>query len=209
MGYLGHPDGTPATKESITALLTEHKLTVNHVRDSAGVRGQSAHDALETYAKTGHRPNLDDYPEEERGYVEGVDKFIVDSSFEPIETEVMVGSAKHGYAGRYDLLANQSERTVVTRNLKRQNRTEELPSGVYLYDLKTTKYVYDTHHLQLSAYEGASRECGYTPSDQRAVVLVSADGTYEVHRSEPCYPQWLAVLGAYNAMRTFKKGRKP
>jgi hypothetical protein len=211
--HLAHPDGTPATKESVVELLKEHKITCNHVKDAGGRRGQSAHDALEAWAEHGRLPNPEVYDEEERGYVVGLRKFLetVEAGAEnggltDVETEVMVGSLEHGYAGRYDLRWNWSGGTVVTGIYpKRKDKVEDVPAGRYLLDLKTSKYVYSSHFLQLEAYEGASVECGYWPTEHRAVVRVSADGRYEFVRN----PGWtlddfLAVKGAY--LVTARKG---
>lgn len=195
------------TDEAVVSALTEHRLTVNHVRDEAGKRGTSAHAAFEIWAETGLLPSPDDYPERDRGYVAGLLAFLEEAAPMPIASEVMVGSPEYEYAGRYDLEAQQDEREVVVRASPKRTRRGIIPPGDYLYDLKTSKGVYDTHALQLSAYEGARRECGYKPTQHRAVVRVASDGRYEVVLTKPCYPQFLAVREAHRAMQFFKKGK--
>ena len=91
VSYLAHPDGTPATQESVMALLVEHKLTVNHQRDKAGDRGSRVHDALETWAAMGTVPHPDDFSDEDRGYVQGLSDFLTTANIEPVAHEVMVG----------------------------------------------------------------------------------------------------------------------
>jgi hypothetical protein len=49
-----------ADPESIVALLTQEKLTVNHVRKEAADRGTRVHDALERWAKTNVLPDPED-----------------------------------------------------------------------------------------------------------------------------------------------------
>ena len=167
--------------DTIVAGLTEHKLTVNHVRDKAGDRGQAVHDALENWARHGHMPDASIYPEEQEGYVRGLVAFLKDvPSAEPTGAEVLVASSEHGYAGRYDLRlrTNQTHEVVVRRTATRIRKRELLP-GMYLADLKTSKGVYPSHARQLEAYEQASLESGYEPTDGRGILLVSADGNYE------------------------------
>lgn len=199
-------DDLPDTETAVEAL-TASKLTVNHVKDKAGSRGTSVHRALEDWADFGKWPDPFAYPAEEQGYVRGVMAFLEDAAPEVIASELMVGSVVHEFAGRYDLLAILGEREVVTRLYpKRKPKRETIDGGVYLLDLKTSKNVYTTHHLQLAAYEGATRECGYTPSDFRGVVRVSPTGGYELVRSDRGYfDAFLAVNECWRAMESLKK----
>src|SRR5690606_869501 len=89
--------------EQIIALLTKEKLTVNHVRDSASSRGIAVHDALEMWVSSGEIPDPEFFPAEQAGYVRGLVEFLKVAEPTPIASEVMVGSVKHGYAGRYDI----------------------------------------------------------------------------------------------------------
>jgi len=170
--------------EQLEKLIVEHKLSPNHVKDEAAGRGVNIHDAFEKWAgDTSYRPNRDFYPESEQGYVDGLNAFLDDlSEVSDIEAEVMVGSVEHGFAGRYDLrLTIPTPREMVVKTYpKRKPKVAEVPAGKWLLDLKTSKRVYDTHALQLAAYELASVECGYGATDQRAVVHVTAEGTYEL-----------------------------
>lgn len=194
------------TPEDVEALLTSHKLTVNHVRDQAGDRGTSVHRALEDWADARVIPDPDKYPDNERGYVEGVLKFTQDVRAERLLSEVMVGSAEHAYAGRYDLRAKIQDSELVT-SIKRDKR-EKFPAGTYLLDLKTSKGVYDTHFLQLEAYEQASQECGFPATMGRLVVRVSKDGGYEVHRSPAVFGDFLTVRRVHAALENLKARKK-
>jgi len=98
-----------------------------------------------------------------------------------IDAEVMVGSLQHLYAGRYDMRCRWTGGPMVTRTYpKRANKVEELPAGRYMLDLKTSSGVYQSHALQLAAYEGASVECGYEPTDYQAVIQRHEDGRVRV-----------------------------
>lgn len=197
---------TTATVDSLVDELTEHKLTVNHVRDKAGTRGQSVHDALEAWAKTGHRPDPKIYPDEERGYIEGLIAFLNDvPSAEPEACEVLVASIEHGFAGRYDLrLRTHEPHPVVVHRTKTRVHHKILMPGETLVDLKTSKGIYGSHARQLEAYEQASIESGYEPSRGRGILHVGADGTYEFVRSWATFSDFKCVLDVWRSEQEMK-----
>jgi hypothetical protein len=196
----------PGDIDVVVALLTEAKLTVNHVRDKAGARGQAVHDAFEAWARTGFKPDPSIYPDEERGYVEGLLAFLDDvPSIEPIAAEVLVASAEHGYAGRYDIrFRTSAEHDVVVHRTKRKITTRKLAPGTYLGDLKSSKGIYPSHARQLEAYEQASIESGYEPTDGRGILHVGADGTYEFVRSWATVEDFLCVLAVWQSDEDMK-----
>jgi hypothetical protein len=143
----------------------------------------------------------DDYPDTERGYVQGLNNFLaLVTKAEDVQAEVMVGSLEHLYAGRYDLRLTLTEPVeLVTKTYpKRNDKVEVIPAGKYLCDLKTSKGIQVGHRLQLEAYEKASIECGYEPTDYRAVIHVTADGRYEFSvNDEWSFEDFAAVRGVY------------
>lgn len=168
--------------QSIVSRMTASKLTVNHVKDDAGARGTSVHDALELWANQGVMPVPETYPENEQGYVRGLVNFLQDSKITPVRTEVMVGSLEREYAGRFDLdaLSGGHEVCVHLTEKGRGDKRAEMTPGFYRLDLKTSKDVYVEHFIQLAMYEKAAVECGYEKSDFQAVVNVKEDGRYQV-----------------------------
>jgi hypothetical protein len=174
-------------RKAVCDLLTANKISTNHVRDDASDRGVNVHAAFEQWANDQRiTPQPIVFEEHEQGYVQGLRDFLTAITVgEPteIEAEVMVASLKRRFAGRYDLrLRLNKPAQIVTRTYPvRKDKVEEIPAGTYLLDLKTSKDVYDTHYLQLEAYEGASVECGYEPTDYRGVIHVTAGGKYELH----------------------------
>ncbi len=194
------------SEEEILAQLVEKKLTVNHVRDKAGDRGKSVHTAFELWAETGDLPDPDVYPESEWGYISALTKFLTEAKLEPLRSEVMVGSLQYGYAGRYDLQAYYGGHEVVTHlTPKKERRGELCEPGLGLFDLKTSSGIYpETHYRQLEAYEKASVECGYDPTDFRAVVQVCADGRYQVKLSTAVFEDFKHVLDVYNDNQRLK-----
>ena len=193
--------------QQIVDLLTANKLTVNHVRDKAGVRGVGVHDALELWAKDGTVPDPSMFPAEEQGYVRGLLAFLCDvETAKATACEVMVGSVEHGFAGRYDVRIKTSEphQVVVHRTPKKGPQYALLAPGEYLGDLKSSKGVYSSHHRQLEAYEQASIECGYGATDGRGILHVSADGTYEFVRSTASFHDFRVVLDVWKSDESMK-----
>ena len=191
--------------------LTEHKLTTNHVRDKAGVRGKSVHDALNRYAVDGVMPDPHEYPEHEQAYVIGLVAFLMDTpSLEPQAAELMVGSKKHGYAGRYDLRARTTKpHRVVTKVYPQADaRPTTIPAGTFLLDLKTSVDIFPENGLQLGAYEAASVECGYDPTDAQVVIQFGKDGKYQARRSRATGGDFLAVKSAWEAYRRVEEDLK-
>jgi hypothetical protein len=198
-----------ATVDGVVDLLKKQKLTINHTLGKAAKRGTAVHDALEVWAKTEAKPDPEMFPIEERGYVFGLLAFLNDvPSAEPLASEVMVGSLEHGFAGRYDirLRTTRDHVVVVHRTPVKGPQYAGLKPGLYLGDLKTSKDVYPkSHWRQLEAYEGASVECGYEPTDGRGVLLVGADGTYRFVRSKATFQDFLVVLDVYRSDEGLKK----
>lgn len=176
----------PADPDKAVKALTAKKLTVNHVKTRAATRGTSLHDALEAYMRDGTVPMPAGFPEADRGYVRALAKAMLDLNPVPLAMEVVVGSAAHGFGGRYDLLC-------------------ELGGNQVRLDLKTGKRVYETAHLQLAAYELAALEMGETRSDYQAILRLGEDGAFEftVGRADPA--EFLAVKAAYDAVTRVKR----
>ena len=204
--HLFPPDDPLPSKDRVVELLTEHKLTVNHVKDKAADRGVNVHGALETWV-AGQTFATSDFEEHEQGYVRGLGEFVtaVDAVADTRESELMVGSLQHQYAGRFDLVLTLSKPVpVVTRCYpKRPPKIEEIPAGRYLVDLKTRAKasVYPTNYMQLEAYEAAAVECGYEPTDYRAVIVVTPDGKYQFSVNQDyCFDDFLAVRACFQVM---------
>lgn len=197
-----------ARSDLIEPILTNQRLTVNHVKSEAGDRGTNVHTALEGWIKDRTVPEPSFFPAEQQGYVRGLRAFLEDlGEVKTAEAEVMVGSVEHGFAGRYDLEAVMYKANLVTKVASPTGKVPEeriVVDGRTLIDLKTSKGVYVSHFLQLAAYEGARLECGYQPTKQQMVVRVGADGTYEVKVSPCVFDDYLAVLYVYGVLQDIK-----
>jgi hypothetical protein len=177
-------------KKRIAKLLTLNKLTVNHVRDDAGDRGQDAHDAFETWVNTGILPEPRAWPHDQQGYIRALRTFIDEHELECFDTEVMVASPSLRFGGRYDVRG-------------------KLDGIISLADVKTSKRIYVSHFLQLEAYEGAGIEIGHPVTDQRVVIHLAETGEYAIVRAEdvskdgePCtYSDFEAIVHTYNVVK--------
>ena len=200
------------SKNSLVDLVNEYKLTVNHVKNKAGDRGTSVHNFLEAWGALGTMPDVDSVPWEDKGYVTGLKHFLQDAVGLVGEAmEVTVASVKHGYAGRFDLLAKttQDMRVVTKIYPKNAPKWTIVPAGKrLLIDLKTSKDIYPNHLLQLEAYEGGLVECGYGATDARAVLHVCADGRYEFRQAKGQLKDYVAVLRADAALKRTKEALK-
>jgi hypothetical protein len=206
------PDGQlfVAGKEHVVDLLKRAKLTTNDVRDDAGKRGQSVHDAFEAWAKSGLLPEPDIYPDAERGYVVGLRRFIEESGGKPVANEVAVASVKHGYAGRYDVNIEYPEavEVVVHHTPVRGDQRGLLEPGRYLDDLKTSKDVFDSHFRQLEAYEEAAIESGHPPTRGRGVIHVDAEGNYKRVPSPAVFADFRSVLNEWKQQKSLAARKK-
>lgn len=170
--YLVDPDtGLVLDAAAVVKLLTKHKLTVNHVLKDAGKRGTAAHNAAERYVKFGETPRIGELPEEAKPYVRSVADFLTSVPLEHLGSEVMVWSEANWYAGTFDTLGRDAK------------------GRLGLLDYKTSKRAYDSHLLQLCAYEGARRELKLDPVDFVAVVHLSDEGVFDPER------HWFEVTG--------------
>ncbi len=164
-------------------------------------RGTAIHDALEHLAQKNEVPILEQYPESEQGYVQGLCRWYLDYRPEFVATEVQVVSETYKYAGRYDLrcrLYNPPGDTLII----------DVPA-LCLVDLKTGKRCYPTSQFpQLAGYEHASVEMGYPRTDGQYILNVHEDGTYDFVQSTATKEHFLAYLAAYKAIKEIKESCK-
>jgi hypothetical protein len=179
-------------------LTKELKLTTNHVRDAAGARGNVAHAGAEEWIKRQVPFDLSTASGEAKGYYQSAAAFFIEVDAEWLASEVMVWSLKRWYAGTFDLLARVNGKLV-------------------LLDLKTSKDVYDTHWLQLCAYEGARRELKLDPVEGIGVIHLTPDGKFDPETQLPMIwgdeidasiKEFYAIKSAYDALEARKARQK-
>lgn len=156
----------------------------------AADRGTSVHAALEELA-AGVVPDVGAFPDEDRGYVQGLVSAWLDLSPVVAASEVCVASRDLGVAGRFDLLAAVGGEPT-------------------LIDLKSNRKaaVYDSHHLQVAAYAHLMVESGWGAPAGTAVLAVGEDGSYRFVKGEASAEDFLSVLGAQKAVRGLERRLK-
>ena len=178
------------------------------VRNEAGERGHNTHHLL-LQLLTGDDASLAALPEDHRAHGQGAFKFVRTRKPQVIETERMVASAEHRYAGRFDLLADidgirtlADAKTLTRWAYKRKDG-----------ELTTEKYPpYDENLLQLDLYQGGLIESGYEPAERGLIVRLGPDGNFDETYVELEPERGLAILHAYRAKsaaeKTLKAARK-
>ncbi|HEY4452357.1 MAG TPA: PD-(D/E)XK nuclease family protein [Solirubrobacteraceae bacterium] len=185
-GSLIYPDGGRVAVEDAISMVRQTGQGADARRDAGGERGNAIHEALRLYNELGDVPKLGDFDPEVRGYVQGLCRWLLASRPEPILVEQVVGSMTHGYAGRFDLLADIDGQKV-------------------LVDLKTAARTYVEQHLQIAAYMHALVEChggedSEVYADKGLILLVGADGTFAAHDCRADAKDFLAVLACNRAV---------
>jgi len=173
------------------------------IKEQAGGRGTSVHSALEGWAMSGSLPDPDAYPELEQGFVKGLNRFLVESRFEPVMSEVMVASVDHEVAGRFDMLGRFPADVELTYHLTAKNEYRRVFTRSELndlIDLKTSKGVYEDHHLQVTGYMGCLVESGYDQAGRGFVLRVARDGRYELVRVESEWTDFWFLRGLYEGL---------
>lgn len=153
-------------------LLKKHKLTWRDLRDQAGDTGTNAHNYFED--------RLSGQPKGGAGgHYGAVDAFLDDhAGLTPLQTEAVVYSAEHGFAGRFDARVKINGETC-------------------LIDLKTSKYIGRSYHAQIHGYDLAAEECGYGASDRLLILQTREDGTYTLWPARSDRETFLHCLALY------------
>lgn len=180
----GIPDKSPSRtrgkgaraklKTLIEAEILDARLDTNNIKSDAGDRGTLVHEAIERLGTHDLIPDINEYEEEFRGYIRAIARWWMNLEPEFHRQEVIVGSRKHAFAGRFDLDATCTG------------------YGRTLTDFKTSKTAYESHFEQLALYDLAEQEMNtyltdnsqHVHFDHRLVVVLRPDGEYEVHTAD-------------------------
>lgn len=168
-----------------------NKLGMDAKRDAGADRGTAMHRVLEFWAREHEVPDLDDYPAEVRGYVQGACSFLLAVQPKPTAIEMFVGSIRYGYAGRMDLRAEIDGRDLVVD-----------------YKSNPKGRVYNEAHLQGRAYAMGAVECGMPEPDGILIVAIGEDGSYEMVECEAEAGDWLNVLATHGSMKRLESARQ-
>lgn len=169
--------------------LCDEGLDWRSMRDKRAKEGTAVHELVFAALGKGERPSLANLSEEERGYGQAAFRFWRDVNPEPIAVEQVVYLQNYGVAGRFDLLAR-------------------VEGEVVLYDAKTSKAAYLSHHVQLAAYALGAVQSGFDGPDRTCVVLLRADGSYELVDGVGEAEDFEAAHTAYTATKRIAKAQR-
>ncbi len=88
---------------------------------------------------------------------------------------------------------------------KAEYETVKENGEVVLFDAKTSKAAYLSHHVQLAGYAYGCVESGFPGPDRAMVVLLRPDGTYECVEGCAGYEDWQAACAAHAATKRIGK----
>lgn len=180
---------TEHTDEDAVEMVRERRVGVEAATNRAASRGIDVHKFLEEFGKTGEMPRMD-VPPELAGYVKGLEDFLKEYDPEPSATELLVADPDRGFAGRLDMRA--------------RTRTKSLPFRAHrIVDLKTSPKlsIWPSAHAQTQGYRLADMKCGGPETDTPIVVVVDAEGRFEVADCLCSEEQLDAGLGWYRALK--------
>lgn len=200
----------PIKPEAALGQLTNRGLRHFQVAEQKADRGKLSHEDLVHLAAGRELPALDTYPLDQQNFARGLAGLVADMRPTIHESEQMVASVEHGFAGRPDM--------VVTLGAEQLPNGAPLPRGRGLLDLKThdkmprtkpsatfpegqLRTPYPEALLQVGLYEVGRRESGYEPTDWQGVIRVDANGFADFTCSWIVPEQTLALLPAF---RLFK-----
>lgn len=155
-------------------------------------KGTATHDWLSKLMADPDTP----VPEHCEPFAQGIEQWRFEYGPQAIQSEVMVASPTHGFAGRFDLLATLPTLGAAARiELK---TTSELPRHK-----KTGEVLppYTENLWQLAAQELAAVESGDPPSEIQAVLRVDEQGEWDFHVTQTEPRGFLAALSLYRALR--------
>lgn len=197
-------DPTLSTQEIIAATYKE--------RDEAGDKGLDIHEIIQALSKG---EPVDEKIISEIPQIQGYRKFCETVPHRVLESELVVYSEKHSYAGTLDCLIQVCSNAVVEKEdvERAQKAGYEIIKGAgpftlmrkygktWMIDFKSGNGIYGEHHLQLSAYKFALQEMKPKMKiDGLAIVHLQKDGNFAFLEARDCFDVFEAVLKIYNWM---------
>lgn len=160
----------------------------------AGGRGTDIHKIAESFFQKGKIPSPKDVPEEYHGYVKALAGWWrIWSTVHGAEifcAEETVYSLTHRYAGTLDLILKMGD-------------------SYSIIDFKTSKGIYESHLLQVAAYQEAACEMGVIPLGSRVsarVVRLGVDGVFEEQVSACTIEDFVKVKEVWTLLERLKGG---
>jgi hypothetical protein len=149
-------------------------------RDRKGNIGTSVQGAV---------PDLADFPEEQRGYIQAICGWWLDDQPEAVDQEFIVAHPTLDYAGRVDLLV-------------------EIKGEKWLVDLKTSNKLSPKFHHQMGLYALAMDACGIGRPDRLALLHAMPDGEWLFVESHVKDEHVALIPSCVHALTDFNKAQR-
>jgi len=192
--------GLPKQRQLRKALI-KNGLHYDCIWEEARDRGSVVHDAMQGMAEAGSSAFVVSKVGDAFQHALAGSKFWIDHKPEPIDTEYMVASVRHGFVGRGDLFCK------LKGGRKARVDYKTVSKWSYVWDEKRRRPTnklrppHDENLIALAGYELGAVESGYEPTEVQLIVRLGPDGNYDIYES-PAGPEvFLASLAAYNARK--------
>ena len=184
--------GRPYSAAEIAAICKEAKSAWRKKKDSAAATGTMAHEAIETYIKTG-KMAVPEIPEVQSS-IEAFLKWEKEHTVEWLASEVRVASKQYMFAGTLDAFA------VIDGH----------PS---LIDFKTSAAIYESMYIQTAAYKLCLHEGSCQSFEKRHILRFPKDGSgFEAVEVPTFYIQdkntFLSALDFWKNLRQYQEYQK-
>lgn len=166
----------------------------------AADRGTFVHTVNQAWIENGTVPDADEVEDDYRPFIGAFGAWVRAHEPEFTQSEVIVASAVHEYAGRYDA------KGVLTRECDLEDCGCHTVIGkVGRWDWKTSSGLYPENMAQLDLYEVAAMEMGEEQADYRAPLRLGKDGSYELSVSRLPVGDSLGLVAGYKARQNVEK----
>ena len=153
-------------KHAAERLVLELAHSPNHIKETKGTLGTSVHVAAEKLGISEEIPTIEDFPEDDRGYVQALARYWIAAECTVERQELILASKRFGFAGRCDKVARMPDGTLRLR------------------DYKTSGGIYGDYDVQLSGYWIGYHEMGLHeqvgPLAGADLVHLMPDGSFNV-----------------------------
>lgn len=170
----------------------------------SGADGSITHEIIDQYWKTGKYPSIQATAEKLAittyrvdsiaNYIEAFKKFVELHKPKLVESEGMIYSHKHKYAGTYDGVF-------------------EFGGHTWLLDWKTSNGIYPEYRIQLTAYKEALKELG-KPVDKMGIIQLKDNGAFvfeevqDIEDGAKLFDVFRAILYVFNWQKKLFKEDK-
>jgi hypothetical protein len=171
---------------------------LHEVRDEAAERGTNVHERIFAALGRGEQvPSLAELAAHERPFGQGAFGFWRENRPKPLAVEQAVYHPMHGYAGRFDLLADLTAGPYAGRRALVDAKTKERKKDGSFFDALG-------NHVQIAGYRAAAQINGFPRADVGLILYLLDDGSYELVEAQAGAGDFLAALKAFQATKALR-----